>query len=395
MDNQIGQHDQDNSSMREYLWNLAGFKKSIIKHCKVDEYHVTIIGLLLLLVGVYATLAWTFFFQTVTDNMFIAVFGGLFLGIFIVCFDRALIASLATGKPNPLSLGFRLCLALLLGVFLSQPMILKFYEPEINREAAILMDQKVLERKAELQNIYESELTSLEEQRLAISTQLDDKKEVLITAEEDFKTEMDGSGGTGRWGYNTVAQQKEKVLLRHQKEYDEMKAALEPQLAVLQEETDKIEGKITADIESYMDENQRFGTLILAEALVSLMEKDETNTLKNRVLLLTIILTMIELSALIAKLLFKTHSYRSAARLLYEEEVNRSQVEKEIVLSKLKSYKEHTLEQELQLIQDFFDKSKKVNDEKLDGLMEDYRESEEGKYKDYWKRFKETMTIES
>ena len=395
MKEQIDQHDQDNFSVKEYLWNLAGFKKSIIQQCKVDEYHVTIIGLLLLLVGVYATVAWTFFFQTVTDNMVVAVFGGLFMGAFIVSFDRALIASLATGKANALSLGFRLMLALLLGIFLSQPMILKFYEPEINREAEILMDQKILERKAELQNIYESELTTLEDQRVAMSDQLQGKQELLITAEEDFKTEMDGSGGTGRWGYNTVAQQKEKVLVRHQKEYDEMRADYLPQIALLQEQTDVIEKKITVDTETYRNENDRFGTLILAESLKSLIDKDESNTLKNRILLLTIILTMIELSALIAKLLFKTNSYHSAAKLIYEEEVSRSQVEKEIVLSKLKTFKERTLDNELQLIQDFFDKSKTVNDQKLDGLMEDWSASEDGRYKEYWKKFKETLTIES
>jgi hypothetical protein len=379
--------------VREFLWNLAGFKKSIIRNCQVDEYHVTIIGSLLLLVGIYAMLAWTFFFQTVTDNLFVAVTGGLFMGAFIVAFDRALIASLATGRANPLSLGFRLTLAMLLGVFLAQPMILKFYEPEVKREAQIIMDQKILERKEELRQIYAGEMNSLQERQTSLERQLADKEAVLLKAEEDFKVEMDGSGGTGRWGYSTVAKQKERVLARHQQEYEAMKAAADPELAELREETRAIETRITEDIDTYTLENDRFGTLILAEALKSLVDKDESNTLRNRILLLTIILTMIELSALIAKLLFRTRSYHSAARLLYEEEVRVSEVDKEVVLGKLNTYKEEALENELRMIREFFDRSRPVNDDKLDGLMEEWNASADGKYKEYWKRFKETLTI--
>jgi len=385
--------NQENYRVREYLWNLAGFKKDIIRQCKVDEYHVTIISLLLLMVGIYATLAWTFFFQTVTDSFFISIIGGLFMGTFIVAFDRALIASLSTGNANVLSLGFRLMLAFLLGLFLSQPMILKFYEPEVQREAQILMDQKNQERKEEFKLIYATEMTSLEEQMSTLRDEIDNKKQLLVSAELDFKAEMDGSGGTGQWGYNVVSKQKEKILTRHQKEYDDLRATAIPKLTELQEKQDELEEKITADMEEFQADNGRMGTLIQAAALESLIAKDESGTLRNRILLLTIILTLIELSALIAKLLFKTESYKAMATLLKEEEVSRSMTDKEIVLSKLKKYKTHTLETELQLIQDFFDRSQEVNSRKLDSLMEEWSLSTEGKYKDYWAKFKETLTI--
>ena len=140
-----------------YVWTFAGVEKEIIKECKTDRFHITIVASLLLMVGIYAVLAWTFFFQTVTNNTILAFIAALFMGIFIVCFDRALIASLAAGKASLVSLGFRLCLALLLGIFLAQPMILKLYEPEVKREAQILMDQKVQERKVEYEKIYAGE----------------------------------------------------------------------------------------------------------------------------------------------------------------------------------------------------------------------------------------------
>src|SRR5688572_11446752 len=121
--------------MNDFLWNIAGFKRNIIATCKIDKYHASVIGALLLMVGIYATIAWSFFFQTLHANPVLTILAGVFMGAFIVSFDRALIASMASGKTNIFSLGFRLLLAILLGIFLSQPIILKLYEPEIKRES--------------------------------------------------------------------------------------------------------------------------------------------------------------------------------------------------------------------------------------------------------------------
>src|SRR5687767_8511450 len=191
--------------MNDFLWNLAGFKRSIIAKCKVDKYHASVIGALLLMVGLYATIAWSFFFQTLGGSPLLTIGAGLFMGAFIVAFDRALIASMASGKANVFSLGFRLVLAILLGVFLSQPIILKLYEPEIKREAAILMDKKIVERKTELTAVYQNELTSLETQKADLQNQMDTKRATITQSEKDFKREMDGTGGTKKYGYSTVS----------------------------------------------------------------------------------------------------------------------------------------------------------------------------------------------
>jgi len=169
------------------FWNLGGFKKSIISQCKVDEYHAKIIGLMLFLVGVYATIAWFFFFQTVSQSVLVSLIAGLFMGFFIVSFDRALIASLSSGKTKVYGLVFRLLLAVLLGVFLSQPIILKLYEPEIIREAQILSDKKVQERQLELKKIYQIELNDYKSQKEVLQTQLNNKLALLNVSESDFK----------------------------------------------------------------------------------------------------------------------------------------------------------------------------------------------------------------
>jgi len=142
------------NALNEFLWSLTGFKKDIISNRKVDSHYALIIGTLLLIVGIYASFAWTFFFQTVSSTPLIPAAAGLFMGFYIISFDRALIASMSTGNSNIFSIGFRLILAVLLGVFLAQPMILKFYQNDIKREAQILVDKKNQERKKIFENIY-------------------------------------------------------------------------------------------------------------------------------------------------------------------------------------------------------------------------------------------------
>ena len=366
--------ERTNTSPREFLWNLSGFKKANISKSTVDEYHVTIIGLLILIVGIYATLAWTFFFQTVTENLTIAVVGGLFMGLFIVSFDRALIASMAVGNTNRYSVGFRLVLATLLGIFLAQPMILKFYEKDISREAQLLVDLKNQERKKELENTYAVDLDRLSNDKAALQQGILAKQEALNQAEQDFKSEMDGSGGTGRWGYSTVSKQKEKIYQRHQAEYETLLQNNQQKIATIDEEMDVLNTRMSEDFESYKANNTAFGTLIQAEALKSLLNKDETGSLKARYYLLAIILALIELSALIAKLLFNTKSYKTRVKTIVSTEVARSKAEAE-------------------LTKKFFAMTEEVNEDKLEALMKDWKANSGESTQELYARFKKQLII--
>jgi hypothetical protein len=379
--------------INDFLWNLAGFKRSIIAKCKVDKYHASVIGALLLMVGLYATIAWSFFFQTLGGNPILTLGAGLFMGAFIVAFDRALIASMASGKTNIFSLGFRLVLAILLGIFLSQPIILKLYQPEIKREAVILMDKKIVERKAELTAVYQNELTSLETQKTDLQNQMDSKRAAITQSEKDFKKEMDGTGGTKKYGYSTVSKQKEKILQTHLDEYEQISATNQPQVTKLQADINTLNDKIYKEVEQYRAENKELGTLIQAEALQSLLKKDASGSLQMRYYLLSFILTLIELSALIAKIFLKTPAYRSKVELMNETAALELETERELVLAKTKTYKEKALESELELTQAFFTKTQPVNEEKLDGLIEEWQKSKEVSYKNYWARFKKTFFL--
>ena len=64
----------------ELLWWLATAEKELIKDCVVDRNRYRIVGMSVLATWIFATLAWTYFFSTVIDNVFLYVGSGAFMG---------------------------------------------------------------------------------------------------------------------------------------------------------------------------------------------------------------------------------------------------------------------------------------------------------------------------
>lgn len=375
----------------EFLWVISGHQKEIIANTKVDGFRATVIGAMLLMVGIYATLAWMFFFSTVSDNPWLNLLCGMFAGTFIMLLDRALICSMSNGKRNIGALTFRFSLAFLLGVFLSQPIILKLYEPDIKREAIILVDKKNLERKAELDRVYGSEMKDLQGKRSFIVNQLAQKQQQLVDNEQSFKAEMDGSAGTGRWGYNTVSKKKESIYLKDLGEYNQLKAETADELKRINIRIDSIQQNISSQLAEFIKGNKNQGFLVQAEALQSLIDKDLTHTLRNRYFLLMVILTLVELSALIAKLLLDTSGYGNKVDLAIQKEVHEALAEKEIMLNKLDLYKKLTIERDSKVISEFFEKTVGTSSDKLDGINNNWAASDEKAYHDIWLELQEKL----
>lgn len=371
--------------LNRILWAISGHQREIIAETKVDNYRATIVGAILLMVGIYATLAWTFFFSTVMESFFTALICGLFAGFFILLFDRALICSISYGKRNIWALGFRFLLALILGVFLSQPIILKLYEPDIKREAVILIDKKNNERKKELEKMYAPEVAGLAVRLAEIDTALAQKRAQLLANEEAFKKEMDGSGGTGRWGYHTVSQKKEGIYKKDLAEYEELKRQTQPEINAIAARMDSIQADINRQLDVFIEATKNHGFLIQAEALQSLLTNDKTNTLRNRYFLLMVILTLIELSALISKLILETGSYGKRVDYILDREMKETATDRELFTNKIENYKKLTLERETSVINDFFGKTDPVQQKKMDNLVNDWGNSNNGQtYRNTW-----------
>ncbi|NNC85857.1 MAG: DUF4407 domain-containing protein [Bacteroidia bacterium] len=386
---------KERNMFQELLWNISGHKKEIIENCETDKYSASIIGALLVIVGIYATIAWTFFIGTVSNASALLIIPfGIFAGLFIVCFDRAIISSMASGKSSLFALAFRFVLAIILGMFLSQPVILKLYESDIKKEANILFDKKVQEHQLVLQDQYAVEIEALNENKDALYTQLIDKEKRLDKSKEDFKSEMDGSGGSGIRGYSTISKKKEKIYAEDLENLSILNERNTSEIAGIDNRLNEIQSEINTATADYKSDNANLGFLIQVEALESLFIKDDTGTLKERYLLLSLILILIELSALIAKLMLKTNSYKEKAQHITDQELAETALAKEIALSKIQATKENSIELENEMMAMFFEASKDVTKEKLATMVEEWRAKNETGLKYYWKKFKQEYTLQ-
>ena len=124
------------------------------------------------------------------------------------------------------------------------------------------------------------------------------------------------------------------------------------------------------------------------------MQKDESNTLRNHFYLLSIILILIELSALIAKLIFKTDSYSAKINLTNTKEISSVNVEREMLLAKLQKYQTLTSDNDLDIMEDFYSKAKDINDDKLDALLQEWKLNKKGTFGGYWRAFEEKFLVQ-
>jgi hypothetical protein len=62
-----------------FLWWLSTAEKELLKDCMIDRNRYAIVGMSVLGTWLFATLAWTYFFSTVVNNIWAIGFLGLFM----------------------------------------------------------------------------------------------------------------------------------------------------------------------------------------------------------------------------------------------------------------------------------------------------------------------------
>lgn len=138
------------------------------------------------------------------------------------------------------------------------------------------------------------------DERDALASGVERARQELAAAEADWRKELDGTGGTGRYGAGAVARAKERMV------QDRKKA-----LADAQQRADLLAQKITAEQQARTTElvkaQRKTGPFDRIHAMKSYIISD-TMVLTVYVLL-TILLILVELSPLVVKYGFPTTAY--------------------------------------------------------------------------------------
>lgn len=383
----ISQRDNyEPSQFSEFLWWLSTAEKEILVDSVVDRNRFKIVGMTVLTTWLFATLAWTYFFSTIIDNAILFTGLGLFMGFIILTIDRALIKGITKFNKNKFTpLLFRGLLALTIGVFMAQPAILYMFNKEIKLQTSLDNEKKKVQKRNELNAVYSVRKTELAEQKSALTKEINQKYEVVARARDNYISESDGSGGTGKIGIKDIALAKKKEYEKLDAEYQAALLDRQPKISEIEKEQKTIEENIKKD-EQLFTNYFNDGFLTRIEALNNLVKSNPA--LQFRYYLLVAILMLIELMPVIAKTLLPSGSYDEKVKLReeMEKELAHSNMKKEQELKEM--YNTMAKANDEEAITAFFTLTKDDKNEKIRSFSARWRDEKHDTFDGLWNRMK-------
>lgn len=375
-------------ALNHFLWWLSTADRELVSDSATDRSRYSIIGLCVLCTWLFASIAWSYFFSTITTQWYIILAGGLLMGFIILCIDRALIKGINKYNKNKLlPLAFRAALALTIGTFMAQPALLYMFRKEIKLQVATNNEKKSITNNQLLDSLYKKQKDELIQSKAAIQKQLDDKYQDVSTARNNFLAETDGSGGSGKVGIKDIAIAKRNEYEKLNADYKALQATEELKIEALDNQLKALDEKMIKDREAFASQFNE-GFLTQAEALSQLIEG--STALRFRYYLLIIILVLIELMPVIAKLVIPSNVYdeKLVLREQMEKEVAASNAKKEQELKEL--YNKLAAENDKAAIEKFFAITQLYREEKLNNFAQKWKEENES-FDGLWEKMKKEL----
>lgn len=379
----------DPSAFTKLLWWLSTAEEELLVDAVIDRNRYRIVGMTVLATWVFATLAWTYFFTTVTSNSWLALPLGLFMGFIILTIDRALIKGINKFNKNRLwPLLFRGLLAVTIGVFMAQPALLYMFKKEIMLQASLDNEKKKLFKKQQLDSLYKNRKAELTLQKENLQQENYLKYEGVAAARNNFLSETDGSGGTGKVGIKDIAIVKRNEYQKLDGEYQVLLAFNQPKIAGTEGELRAIEDNIKKEEQvftTYFNE----GFLTQIEALNNLVK--DNPALKYRYYLLVMILLLVELIPVIAKTLLPAGTYDEKVQLRedMEKEIARSNTRKEQELKEL--YNTLAQQNDTEAITAYFNLTRDDRTEKMKAFSQKWKEENHQTFDGLWEKIKKEI----
>lgn len=374
-----------------FLWWLSTAEVDLIKTCVIDRNRYAIVGMTVLGTWLFATLAWTYFFYTVTNSWIPAMPLGLFMGGIILTIDRALIKGISrNNKRKVLPLIFRIVLALTIGLFMAQPALLYLFDKEIKVQVSIDNEKRKREKRASQDTVYAAAKKELLAQKNQLEAQLDTRYREVSIARDRFIAETDGTGGSGKIGLKDIAQAKQREYVQLDADYRNLTNQIRPQLLSIDSSLSAIENNIKTE-QTNFEALLNNGFITRIEALNNLVS--DNTAVAIRYYLLVAILMLIELMPVIAKTLLPNGSYDEKVRLREELETTLTQNNHKRELALKEQFNQTAFEQDGLFIQQFFEASASERKEKMKEQISVWKKENHQSLDDIWTDLKRNMTM--
>ncbi|PZP51424.1 MAG: hypothetical protein DI598_03230 [Pseudopedobacter saltans] len=373
------------SPWTKFLWWLSAVDADVMKECGTDRFRYTIIGYTVLATWIFATLSWGYFFSTLFEDAAIVVPAALFFGFVILSIDRGLIAGLNNGGRNKwLFVVLRLSLAMTIGFFLSQPIVLMLFQKDVDSHLPVIKEKKIqaYTNQVRAENAISIEQAKTEVDRLRnLQTS---KEQHVLDLKNDYIKETDGTGGSGKVGEYTVAKVKKSAYLQAQDELTTWKRETQSQLDSALAKQKKVDQSIQDQIDTF-SKGLNDGFLTRVETLDDLMVVHPP--VKYRYRLVIMLIMLIELMPLLTKLMMASGLYEERMQLESERKKLGWQNERAGMKELEKEFYRQTYEADRRLQERIGREMEAYNNRKADELFHEYERNPDN-VRNFWDRLK-------
>ncbi|MGX5817340.1 DUF4407 domain-containing protein [Chitinophaga lutea] len=374
---------QQPDGFSRFLWWLATADAEILQECKTDRERYRIIGMAVLVTALFATLAWGYFFSTVVQDDLLTGGLALFFGFAILTIDRSLIAAMTRqgGQLSFWPVAFRLAVAVTIGLFISQPVVMMLFKKDIDAQM-VLDRQDKMEQFRKEQIAYNAALTRpLETELTGMDRQLALKEELVKEYKDGYIRETDGTGGSGKIGESAIARVKKGEYLKAEEELRTLRKQLAPEREERQIRLAEYRAADSLKEQAYLSTLQD-GFLAQTEALHRLT--DTHPPLRQRYRLIVFIITLIEIMPLLTKLLMPKGEYEEklAAMAVQRRQAGELAEEKEKELQE--HYHAGAAVADKEVMDHLFELTAPQRRKEAERLVDDWRETDGRSFHKLW-----------
>ncbi len=311
---------------------------------------------------------------------------GLVMGLIILTIDRALIKGITSSNRNKvLPLAFRGVLAITLGMFMAQPALLFLFDKEIKLQSSLDNEKKKKLKKDELTALYQNRKAELQSNKLLLEKDINNRYTEVAEARNNYLSETDGSGGTGKVGVKEVAIAKRNEYQKLEDDYNDVSKITGEKISVINAALDTLNAQQATE-EKLFTTYFNDGFLTRVEALHNLIENNAA--LKYRYYLLVAIILLIELLPVLSKSLLPAGTYEEKVvlREATEKEIAASNIIREKDLKEL--YNSLAFDNDSEIIRLFFSETSSQRADKIRSFSQSWKSEDGRTFDGLWDKMK-------
>lgn len=290
------------------LWWMAAADGDLMKDCGPDRFRYSVIGYTVMVTWIFATLAWGYFFFTLVNDLLVILPAAVFFGFVILSIDRSLIAGIHSngGKRRWASLAVRLILALTIGFFLSQPVVLMLFKKDVDAHLPVVKEKKKAAYALQVRQENSIPLQDVRSEINRIRNEQKIREQEILDLKHAYIRETDGTGGSGKIGEYKIARVKKNAYLKAEADLIVWKRTMQVPLDSALAKEQRLEHKIQSEITAF-ELGLADGFLTRIETLDDLMISHPPVQYRYRLVIMLIML--IELMPLLTKLMMPPGLY--------------------------------------------------------------------------------------